>query len=97
MGSDITSPESLITSCKLRWFAGSSVLRGWTSLLGPKARQRTSRSDWRTFASKGFASCDNDAMTRLPRLLKPLVAGLIVTVLQLAMAVGLLAPEEPIS
>src|SRR5205085_3435064 len=36
-------------------------------------------------------------MNRLPRLLKPLVAGLAVTVLQLAMAVGLLAPEEPIS
>ncbi len=97
MGSDIASPESLTTSCKLRGFAGFSVLRTWTSRLGPKARQRTSPSDWRTFASKRFAYCDYDVMTRLPRLLKPLVAGLTVTVLQLAMAVGLLAPEEPIS
>src|SRR5258705_9358368 len=36
-------------------------------------------------------------MTRLPRLLMPLLAGLTVTLLQLAMAVGLLAPEAPIS
>jgi hypothetical protein len=36
-------------------------------------------------------------MRRLPRLLKPLLAGLTVTLLQLAMAVGLLGPEEPIS
>src|SRR6266513_3358431 len=81
MGSDIAFPESLTTSCKLRGFAG----------------QGTSPSGWRTFASKGFACCDNDIMNRLPRLLKPLIAGLAVTVLQLAMAVGLLAPEEPIS
>jgi hypothetical protein len=40
---------------------------------------------------KGFAS------KALPRLLKPLLAGLTVTLLQLAMAVGLLAPEAPIS
>ena len=81
MGSDIAFPESITTSCKLRGFAG----------------QGTSPSGWRTFASKGFACCDNDVMNRLPRLLKPLVAGVAVTVLQLAMAVGLLAPEEPIS
>jgi hypothetical protein len=36
-------------------------------------------------------------MTRLPRLPKALLAGLTVTLLQLAMAVGLLAPEEPVS
>jgi hypothetical protein len=36
-------------------------------------------------------------MTHVPRLLKPLLAGLAVTLLQLAMAVGLVAPEEPIS
>src|SRR5204863_355476 len=70
--SDIAFPESLTTSCKFRGFAG----------------QRPSPSGWRTFASKGFACCDNDVMNRLPRLLKPLVAGLAVTVLQLAMAVG---------
>ena len=36
-------------------------------------------------------------MTRLRRLLKPLLAGLTVTLLQLGMAMGLLAPEGPIS
>jgi hypothetical protein len=36
-------------------------------------------------------------MTRLARLLMPLLAGLTVTLLQLAMAVGLLAPEESLS
>src|SRR5947207_3167478 len=36
-------------------------------------------------------------MSRLPRFLKPLTAGLTVTLLQLAMTLGLLAPEEPIS
>ena len=81
MGSDIAFLESLTTSCTRRGFAGDG----------------TSLSDWRTFASKRFAYCDYDVMTRLPCLLKPLVAGLTVTVLQLAMAVGLLAPEEPIS
>src|SRR5205823_11580699 len=53
--------------------------------------------DPKAFASKQLAACDYDRMTRLPRLLKPLLAGLIVTLLQLAMAVGLLAPEAPIS
>jgi hypothetical protein len=51
----------------------------------------------KTSASKQFARCDYDVMTCLPRLLKPLLAGLTVTLLQLAMVVGLLAPEEPIS
>ncbi|PYL10170.1 MAG: hypothetical protein DME33_01835 [Verrucomicrobia bacterium] len=36
-------------------------------------------------------------MTRLRWLLKPVLAGLTVTLLQLAMAVGLLAPEGPVS
>jgi hypothetical protein len=57
----------------------------------------TACSPPKAFASKEFACCDYDVMIRLPRLLKPLLAGLTVTLLQLAMAVGLLAPEEPIS
>jgi len=48
-------------------------------------------------ASKQFASCEYDAVTRQPRFLKPLLAGLTVTLLQLAMVVGLLAPEDSIS
>ncbi|HTG51734.1 MAG TPA: hypothetical protein VMA33_02650, partial [Candidatus Tectomicrobia bacterium] len=36
-------------------------------------------------------------MTRLSRFLTPLLAGCIVTILQIVMAVALLAPEEPIA
>src|SRR6266487_3425850 len=50
----------------------------------------------KTSASKQFASCEYDAVTRLPRFLKPLLAGLTVTLLQLALAMCLLAPEGPI-
>ena len=51
----------------------------------------------KTSASNQTACCDYDVMTRLRRLLKPLLAGLTVTLLQLGMAMGLLAPEGPIS
>src|SRR6266516_5823172 len=95
MGSDIAFPGSFTTSCKLRSLASSSVLR--LSRLAPKARYRTRPSDWPTFAGKELVCCDYDVMSRLPRFLKPLTAGLTVTLLQLAMALGLLAPEEPIS
>src|SRR5438874_13465398 len=95
MGSDIAFPGSFTTSCKLRSFASSSVLR--LSRLAPKPRHRTRPSDWSTFASKELVCCDYDVMSRLPRFLKPLTAGLTVTLLQLAMTLGLLAPEEPIS
>src|SRR6266581_619213 len=85
MRSEIVFDESLKSSCSLDGFAGSLALPG-TACQDPKG-----------FASKQLAACDYDRMTRLPRLLKPLLAGLIVTLLQLAMAVGLLAPEAPIS
>src|SRR5438034_3577646 len=83
MGSDIAFPGSFTTSCKLRSFASSSVLR--LSRLAPKPRHRTRPSDWPTFASKELVCCDYDVMSRLPRFLKPLTAGLTVTLLQLAM------------
>ena len=86
MRSEIVFDQSLKGSCSLDGFAGSLALPGGTTCQGPKG-----------FASKQLALCDYDRMTRLPRLLKPLLAGLIVTLLQLAMAVGLLAPEAPIS
>src|SRR5438093_4845275 len=38
-----------------------------------------------------------DVMTRSRSILRPLAAGLLLTAVQLAMAVGLLAPEEPVS
>src|SRR6266481_5626994 len=86
MRSEIVFDQSLKSSCSLDGFAVSLALRGGTACQGPKG-----------FASKQLADCDYDDMTRLPRLLKPLLAGLTVTLLQLAMTVGLLAPEAPIS
>jgi hypothetical protein len=86
MRSEIVFDESLKSSCSLDGVVVSLALRGGTACQGPKG-----------FASKQLALCDYDRMTRLPRLLKPLLAGLTVTLLQVAMAVGLLAPEAPIS
>src|SRR6266496_253191 len=95
MGSDIAFPGSFTTSCKLRSFASSSVLR--LSRLAPKPRHRTRPSDWPNLASKELVCCDDDFMSRLPRFLNPLTAGLTVKLLQLAMTLALLAHEEPIS
>ena len=86
MRSEIVFDESLKTSCSLDGFGVSLVRPGWPACWAPKG-----------FASKPLAACDYDRMRRLPRLLKPLLAGLTVTLLQLAMAVGLLAPEAPVS
>src|SRR4051794_13824701 len=54
--------------------------------------QRRWRGDV-TFASRLGTFCDYQVMIRLPRFLAPLLAGCVVTVLQVAMAVTLLAPE----
>src|SRR5436190_15785570 len=86
MGIEIVFDESLKSSRSLDGFAESLPLPGGTTCQGPKG-----------FASKQLAVCDYDRMTRSPRLLKPLLAGLIITLLQLAMAIGLLAPERPFS
>jgi hypothetical protein len=58
---------------------------------------RTSPSHWQSFTNKRAAPSDYDVMARSLRLLQPLLAALIVTLLQLAMAIGLLAPEGSIS
>lgn len=50
-----------------------------------------------TFASRLGSFCDYHAMNSLPRFVIPLLAGLAVTFLQLVLAVGLLAPEEPLA
>ena len=55
---------------------------------------------WRgnySFASRLSGFCDYQVMTRLPRFLAPLLAGFAVTLLQILMAVALLAPEKPIA
>src|SRR5437762_8924082 len=58
---------------------------------------RNRRPGLHSFASRWRDFCDYQLMTRLPRFLAPLLAGLAVTLVQLAMAVCLLAPEEPVS
>jgi hypothetical protein len=63
--------------------------------LAEQARKR-----WRgdaTFASRLGDFCDYELMTGLPRFLTPLLAGCAVTLLQVLMAVALLAPEEPVT
>src|SRR5215831_4025854 len=58
------------------------------------------RKWWRgggTFASRLGGFCDYELMTRLPRFLTPLLSGCVVTILQVVMAVALLAPEELIA
>jgi hypothetical protein len=58
------------------------------------------RKGWRgdeTFASRLGDFCDYQVMSRLPPFLAPLLAGCAVTLLQIVMAVVLLAPEEPIT
>ena len=61
----------------------------------PESPHRRWRGD-ATFASRLSAFCDYELMSRLPRFLTPLVAGCAVTLLQVVMAVALLAPEKPI-
>ena len=60
-------------------------------------QHRKCRPGDETFASKLSAFCDYELMTRLPHFLTPLLAGCGVTLLQIVMAVALLAPEEPIA
>ena len=49
-----------------------------------------------SFASRLRGFCDYQVMTRLPRFLTPLLAGCAVTLLQVVIAVALLAPEKPV-
>jgi hypothetical protein len=49
------------------------------------------------FTNNRAARSDYDVMTRSLWLLRPLLAGLVITLLQLAMAMGLLAPEDSFS
>jgi hypothetical protein len=54
-------------------------------------------SIWQTFTNKEAACSEYDVMTRSSWSLKPLLAGLIITLLQLAIAMGLVAPEGTVS
>src|SRR5438094_3885841 len=84
MGSDIALSETL----------GTSNVTGLAVRILPAGKPHLSQ---KACASSGAVSCDYELMSRVRCLLTPLLTGLLVTLLQLAMAVGLLAPEVPIS
>jgi hypothetical protein len=50
-----------------------------------------------SFASRLIGFCDYQVMSQLPRFLPPLFTGFAVTLVQILMAVILLAPEKPIA
>jgi len=90
MRSDIAFSENLTSSSRL---SDSLTVELPIGITEPPRRH------WRggvTFASRVSAFCDYELMTRLPPFVTPLVAGCIVTILQIVMAVALLAPEKPI-
>src|SRR2546423_6860808 len=63
----------------------------------PNRVAEQARKRWRgdeTFASRFRRFCDYELMIRLPRFLMPLVAGCVITILQVLMAVGLLSPQK---
>src|SRR5213596_433046 len=65
--------------------------------IGMAGQARKGRRGDETFASRLGNFCDYQVMSRLPPFLTPLIAGCAVTLLQVIMAVALLAPEEPIT
>jgi hypothetical protein len=65
--------------------------------IGVAAKPRKLWRNDNSFASRLGSFCDYHLMTRLPRFVTPLVAGCGVTLLQVVMAVALLAPEEPVT
>src|SRR4030095_655523 len=97
MRPEIASIENSAPSCSLSPFPLSLALPIDEALPTAKARRSTSPSKWRTFTNKGAAGSDYDVMTRSLWVLRPLLAGLNITLLQLAVAMGLLAPEGSFS
>ena len=80
--------------------ASPSCPAGFLTVDLPNRVAEQARKRWRgdeTFASRFRRFCDYELMIRLPRFLMPLVAGCVITILQVLMAVALLAPEEPIN
>src|SRR5215467_4755023 len=91
MRPDIGFPQNL---------AGASCPAGFLPVELPTGVNEQARKRWLgdgTVASRLGRFCDYEMMTRLSRSLTPLLAGCIVTILQIVMAVALLAPEEPIA
>ena len=67
------------------------------SAIGLPERNRKQRHDDDSYASRLGGFCDYQVMTRLLRFLTPLLAGCMVTLLQVIIAVALLAPEKPLA
>ena len=80
------SPETPSRSCGLVAFSAFLALSNDAALGNAEA-----------FTNKEAAGGDYHVMTRTLWLLRPLLAGLIITLLQLVMAMGLLAPEGSFS
>jgi hypothetical protein len=81
-------------------FTSGSRSAGFLPVELPTGVAEQPRKRWRdddTFESRLDRFCDYQLMTRLSRLLTPLLAGCIVTILQIVMAVALLSPEGPIA
>jgi hypothetical protein len=96
----ISSIENPACSCSLSAFSVSLVLPSGEALPSTKAwppYDGTSPSELSAFTNKPAAPSDYHVMTRSLWLLRPLLAGLIITLLQLATAIGLLAPEGSFS
>ena len=86
MRPEIASPGTSAHHCGLAAVPICLAIAAERALPAPKA-----------FTNKGAARVDYNVMTRWLWLLRPLLAGLIITLLQLAMALGLLAPEGSFS
>ena len=86
MQPEIASPETPSRSCGLVALSAFSALTNDAALGNTEA-----------FTNKEAAGGDYHVMTRTLWLLRPLLAGLIITLLQLVMAMGLLAPEGSFS
>jgi hypothetical protein len=92
MRSNITCAESFMTWWRPAWLIVSPHLHN--AMAEPN---RSHCPGLQTFASICRGFCDYHVMSGLPRFFTPLLAGLGVTLVQLAMAVCLLAPEEPVT
>ena len=81
-------------------FASASRPAGFLPVELPTRVAEQARRPWggdETFASRLGRFCDYQLMTRLSRFLTPCLAGCIVTILQIVVAVVLLSPEGPIA
>src|SRR6478735_7791222 len=77
------------------WRTANSLRVSLPVRLGKPSRRRCRVEA--TLASGRVNFCDYELMTRLLRSLTPLLAGCAVTLLQVTMAVALLAPDNPIA